>query len=150
MIRRLILYLVVGASGVVVNMVVLTAARWLLPHLPTLTYLFAVEASIISNYLLNARFTFRDRRSWRGLGQYNLVSAAGAILQTGLYRYLMTLAWFKPSWHYLAADLIAIPVSTVFGFIFSSIWVFKKREERHEADGNRGPEPRPQGTEGHS
>ena len=142
---RLIWYLVVGASGVIVNMVVLTIARFLLPHFPTVTYLFAVEASIISNYLLNARFTFKDRFSWRGMGQFNLVSGAGAIIQTAIYRYLLTLHWY-----YLVADLVAIPFATGFGFLFSSIWVFKKREERHEANGSSGgPEPHPQGSEGH-
>ncbi len=126
-------------------MVVLTVARWLLPHFPTVTYLFAVEASIISNYLLNARFTFKDAFSWRGLGQYNLVSAAGAVIQTALYRYLLTLGWY-----YLVADLVAIPFATGFGFLFSTIWVFKKRKETHEPEPQRGPEPHPQGTEGHS
>lgn len=146
MVRRVAFYLLVGASGIVVNMVVLTVARWLLPHLPTITYLFAVEASIISNYLLNARITFRDQFSWRGMGQFNLVSAAGAVIQTAIYSYLLR----SHGWYYLLADLVAIPFATGFGFLFSSIWVFKKREESHEPDRKRGPEPQPQGTEGHS
>ncbi len=145
MIRRVVFYLMVGASGILVNMVVLTVARWLLPHFPTITYLFAVEASIISNYLLNARFTFQDPFSWRGLGRFNLVSAAGAIIQTAIYSYLLR----TQGWYYLLADLVAIPFATGFGFLFSSIWVFRKREES-KGDRKRGPEPRPQGTEGHS
>lgn len=145
MITRLLKYGLVGASGVIVNLVVLTIADRLLPHFPTISYLFAVEASIISNYLLNARFTFRQSFSWKGLGQYDLVSAAGAIIQTGIYRYLLT--WH---WSHILADLVAIPFGTGFGFLFSSIWVFKKREVVYEPDPQRpAVDPHAQGTDGH-
>ncbi|NMP21042.1 GtrA family protein [Sulfobacillus harzensis] len=147
MIRRLVFYLMVGASGILVNLVVLTAVHRLLPHWPNpITYLFAVEASIISNYLLNARFTFHNPLSWRGAGQFNLVSAAGALIQTAIYTFLMR----HFGWHYRIADLVAIPFGTGFGFLFSSIWVFRKRGESHEPDRKPGAEPQPQGTEGHS
>ncbi|MCY0879174.1 MAG: GtrA family protein [Firmicutes bacterium] len=122
MVRRLFWYLVVGASGIVVNMGVLTLARALFPHWLTMTYLWAVESAIIWNYVWNARFTFRQPFRWLGLGRYNLVSAAGAMIQTALYRYLLSLGW-----NYLLADLVAIPVATGFGFVFSWIWVFRQR-----------------------
>jgi putative flippase GtrA len=165
MVKRLAWYLVVGASGIGVNMAVLTAARALFPRWLTATYLVAVECAIVWNYMGNARFTFRQPLTWRGLGQYNLVSAAGAILQTALYRYLLTLRWY-----YLLADLVAIPVATGFGFVFSWLWVFRQRsrtlavptgfprslevvetkEAVSDADGKRlRAESRPPRTEGH-
>lgn len=147
MMKRIVWYGIVGASGVIVNMVILTIARWLLPHLPTVTYLFAVEASIIWNYVLNAKYTFKNPFSWKGLWQYNLVSAAGALIQTAIYSYLLN----TQHWYYLIADLVAIPFATGFGFLFSSIWVFRTREDRHEADAERpSPEPNPQGSQGNS
>jgi dolichol-phosphate mannosyltransferase len=144
MIRRIIWYLVVGASGVVVNLGVLTAIHLVLPHLKTLDSLVAVEASIVPNYLLNARFTFQDRITWKGFGQYNLVMAFAEIIQVTIARYLIA-----QHMDYRLAQVIAIPFGTAFGFLFSTIWVFRKREGAHESELQRpASEPSPQSTEG--
>lgn len=144
-IRRLIWYGLVGASGVIVNLGVLTLIHWGLPELKTFDSLVAVEASIVPNYLLNARFTFQDRITWKGFGQYNLVMAVAEIIQVVIARYLIARGL-----DYRLAQIIAIPFGTGFGFLFSSIWVFRKREAQHEPDLQRPSESRPQGTEGHS
>ncbi|MDA8194639.1 MAG: GtrA family protein [Thermaerobacter sp.] len=123
---RIFRYGLVGLSGVGVNLVILTVARFLWPHWVTVTYLLAVEASIVTNYLLNARFTFRQPSNLRGLGQYNAVSAAGGLLQTAVYR--MLLHW---GWLYIPADLVAIPFATAFGFLLANVWVFRTREVQH-------------------
>lgn len=120
---RIVRYGLVGATGVVVNMAVLTVSRWAFPHWLTATYILAVEASIVSNYLLNAHFTFKQAPHWRGLWQYNVVSAGGGVIQTGIYRLL--LHW---GWEYLLADLVAIPFATGMGFLLANVWVFRKRE----------------------
>jgi putative flippase GtrA len=145
MLRKIIFYGIVGASGVAVNIVVLTVARWLLPHFPTLTYLIAVEASIVTNFLLNARLTFRQPPSWRGMGEYNVVTAFGAIVQTAIYRYLL-----GRGWHYIWADLLAIPFATAIGFVLSLLWVFRRREEATEhadVDPPRAPRPQRSGSD---
>jgi putative flippase GtrA len=146
MIRRIIWYCLVGASGVVVNLAVLTAAHLVFPQLKTFDSLVAVEASIVPNYLLNAYFTFQDRITWKGFGRYNLVMAFAEIIQVVIARYLMARGV-----DYRLAQLLAIPFGTAFGFLFSTIWVFRKREASHESDVQRpGANPRPQRTEGHS
>jgi putative flippase GtrA len=122
MIKKMVLYAAVGATGVLVNVGVLTLARIIWPHAITVTYLMAVEASIVSNYLLNAWLTFRQPLALRGLARYNLVMAAGAIIQTGVYRYFIHLGW-----PYLWADLVAIPCATAFGFGLSLFWVFRQK-----------------------
>lgn len=144
--KRIVWYLLVGAIGVVVNLGVLTAIHVVLPHFKTVDSLVAVEASIVPNYLLNARFTFRDRITWKGFGQYNLVMAFAEIIQVTIARYLI-----GQHIDYRVAQVVAIPFGTAFGFLFSSIWVFRKREALDESDIQRpGSEPRPQSTEGHS
>ncbi len=144
--RRIIWYGLVGLSGVIVNLGVLTLFHLVLPHFKTLDSLVAVEASIVPNYLLNARITFRNRITWKGFGQYNLVMALAEVIQVVIARYL-NIAYAVD---YRIAQVIAIPFGTGFGFLFSSIWVFRKREVRHESDLQRPSEPRPQSTEGHS
>lgn len=128
-------------------MAVLTMTHWLLPHWKTFDSLVAVEASIVPNYLLNARFTFREAISWRGFGRYNLVMALAEIIQVAMARYLI-----GRHVDYRLSQLIAIPFGTGFGFLFSSIWVFRKREDANESDAQQRPghDPRAQGTEGHS
>ncbi len=143
MLRRLFWYGLVGASGVVVNLAVLTAIHWMAPQLKTLDSLVAVEASIVPNYLLNARFTFHNRVSWKAFGQYNLVMAGAEIIQVVIARYLMSRGM-----DYRLSQIIAIPFGTAFGFLFSSFWVFRKQEASTDANVSRsGTKPRPH-TEG--
>ncbi len=123
MIGRFVRYGIIGVTGVGVNLGVLTLLRHGWPAQATATYVVAVEASIISNYVLNAWFTFKARVHFFGLMRYNLVSAGGLIVQTAIYK-LMLLHGLN----YILADLIAIPFGTVIGFVLSNVWVFRVRE----------------------
>ena len=123
MIGRFIRYGIIGVSGVGVNLGVLTALHHLWPHQATLTYVLAVEASIITNYVLNAWFTFKASVHLHGFLRYNLVSAGGLIVQTAIYRLVL-----GHGVNYIIADLIAIPFGTVIGFVLSNVWVFRVRE----------------------
>ncbi len=70
-------------------------ALWLLADVVQLPELassaLAVEASIVSNFLLNDVFTFRDRRARARAGfterlvRYNLVSLVGLAIQVGTF-----------------------------------------------------------------
>lgn len=164
---RLVRYGLIGITGVVVNVAVLTLARRLFPGALTATYVIAVEASIISNYLLNAWFTFKQPASWPKLGQYNLVSAGGLLIQTGIYRLVLEHPWnhyvatrfpasahtwwalilTNPHWNYLIADVVAIPFGTVVGFLLAQFWVF--RPIKGGSDGDQDPEPRPERAGSH-
>ncbi len=123
MIGRFVRYGIIGVSGVGVNLGVLTLLRHLWPSQATTTYVLAVEASIITNYVLNAWFTFKVRVHLPGFLRYNLVSAGGLIVQTAIYRLVL-----GHGVNYIIADLIAIPFGTVIGFVLSNVWVFRVRE----------------------
>jgi putative flippase GtrA len=84
--RRFLRFAVVGASGVVVNVGTLAALRRLAGVQANVASAIAIEASILSNFALNHKWTFRDRRSadvstGRQLVQFHLVSAVGASVQ---------------------------------------------------------------------
>lgn len=132
MLRKVFWYGLVGASGILVNVMVLTGARWMWPRALTLTYLLAVEVSIVTNYWLNARLTFKQNPNLRALIQYNLVMSGGGIIQTAVYRVL--LYW---NWQYVLADLVAIPFATAFGFLLSNNWVFRGRERMEDGSHDR-------------
>ena len=122
-IERFLRYAVIGATGVGVNLGILTILRHFWSEQVTLTYVLAVEASIISNYVLNAFFTFRSGVHLSGFWRYNVVSFGGLILQTTIYRMLLA-----QHINYIVADLIAIPFGTILGFVLSIVWVFRARE----------------------
>jgi dolichol-phosphate mannosyltransferase len=124
---RILKFLGVGLSGVIVNQGVL----WLLTEfgglLPWISLIFSIEASIITNFILNNYFTFSDRRtSKRGsfitrLLKFNVTCAAGAAIQYGLF----SLFYGVVGWHYLVANLIGIAVAFIWNYMFSTLWTWK-------------------------
>lgn len=146
MIQRIIRYGLVGLSGVAVNMGVLTLLHRVWPMWPTLSYVVAVEASILSNYWLNARYTFNHGLEWTGLVRYNVVAWGGGMIQTVVYR-----ALYATHWPYLAADAVAIPFGTLVGFVLINVWVFRagwgQRDERHRERQRDTSSPRRAGSD---
>lgn len=109
--QRLLRFLFVGASGVLVNFGFFTAlyAAGVQRHLALLC---AIEASIVSNFVLNDLFTFRDRanRIWIArLGLFHLVSLSSAVLQFVTATALADLVGLPP----LVASAIGIAVGLV-------------------------------------
>lgn len=122
--QRFVRYAVVGASGVVVNFGILRLVWPGFHSMPAVANGMATEAAIISNYFLNAYLTFRQRPGWWAYARYNLVSLAGGGLQVGAFTVLV-------DWHvyYLLANLLAIPLNTLVGFVLSNRWVFRVQAE---------------------
>jgi dolichol-phosphate mannosyltransferase len=87
----LLKFIAVGLSGVVVNM----GVYWLLTrytglkNIDWLANLLGIEASILTNFILNDTFTFARRRAGKSfigrLLKFNFISAAGAGVQTGVF-----------------------------------------------------------------
>jgi len=75
---RAVRFCLVGGTGTAINTTVLYAlARGLGLPLPVSSAM-AVELAVLSNYLLNDRFTFAARRpSFRRLAKFNITSLAG-------------------------------------------------------------------------
>jgi len=127
--RRALRFLVVRASGVLVNQLGLMLLhggwRWPLPVASAL----AVEASILSNFTGNSLWTWRgDRpaslRLWirRGLGYHAVALVAGAINVTGLWLLVRFLGL-----DYRLANLLAIGAGSLWTFLASDRWVFRRR-----------------------
>jgi len=124
---RFLKYCLVGASGVLVNMGLL----WLLTEVGGLFYLasaaISIETSIITNFTLNDRFTFPDRRArglapfLRRLGKFNLVSLAGLAVN-------MAVLWTLTSMlgiHYLISNLVGIAAATMWNYAVNFLWTWK-------------------------
>jgi len=124
---RLMKFIGVGLSGVIVNEGIL----WLLTDIAGIKYYisspFAIEASIISNFILNNRFTFGDRRIARNgnffvrLLKFNVTCIIGALIQYGL----LILFTHVFGVNYLISNLIGIVVAFVWNYVLSLTWTWK-------------------------
>ncbi len=144
---RYIKFGLVGASGTVVNMVILFVAQEYLfaaisaPRNRLYASLaLAIAVATVNNFTWNRLWTWADRLrqaaaqaspsssgpSGTGLllgqfGRYALASWLGIALQYGL-----TL-WLSHSLHYLLANVIAIVVASVSNFLANDRWTFRHR-----------------------
>ena len=84
---RLVRFLLVGASGAIVNLGVLALLLEVVGARVLPAKVAAIELSILWNFYLNDRYTFHDRRdgAWtRRLAKYNLVALVGLVIQLGI------------------------------------------------------------------
>jgi putative flippase GtrA len=91
----------------------------------------AVEATILLNFVLHERWTWRDRRgdgsrgALRRLGRFNaagVTAIAGNLVLTAAYRELTGCP-------VLAANALAVLTMTVVNFRVADRWVFRERAE---------------------
>ncbi|MFA5308262.1 MAG: glycosyltransferase family 2 protein [Dehalococcoidales bacterium] len=120
-------FVAVGLSGVVVN----EGAYWLLTRfggLETLNWLanlIGIETSIITNFVLNDSFTFRQKRSVSPfivrLLKFNLTCAAGASIQWGLFMFFTRVTGLYD----LLANFIGIVVAFLVNYFINRNWTWK-------------------------
>jgi dolichol-phosphate mannosyltransferase len=115
---RFVRFGLVGASGVLVNNAVLLALveGLRMPAVPAAV--IATECAIVTNFLLNDRWTFADARrsssrSWpRRFASYNLLTLGGLVLSVGILALLHGVAGV----HYLVANVVGIAAGTLWNY----------------------------------
>lgn len=132
---RFIKFIAVGFSGIVVN----EGLLWLLVTFngmpPSLASPIAIEASIISNFLLNNFFTFSDRRSktlWgtiNNLLRFNLVTIVGLGLNWGILWIFSDILGV----HYLIANLFGIAAAALTNYFLSNHWAWELKRVKTTA-----------------
>ena len=126
--RTLAKFLIVGASGVVVNLGTLT----LLVHVGINKYVaspIAIELSIVSNFLLNNYWTFRWRKvehriRVRGV-KFNIVSLASLAVS---YTTFVGLSVAFPAIAPQINQFIGIIPATLINYFMNSYWTFKQHD----------------------
>jgi dolichol-phosphate mannosyltransferase len=128
-------FCLVGASGVVVNMVTLIVLAEVFDAHKVIAWMFAVGVSILSNFLLNNAFTWRDIRHssrihffLRGVLAYPVaVMGIGANFAVW-YPLVKYVSDEFP--YYAIFNLLGIIAGTTVNFILSSRLVFRPSEPR--------------------
>ena len=145
---RFVRFGIVGASGTAVNegLLALGHGVWHLPLL--LASAIAIECAIISNYLLNDRWTFKHRRpAWSRFLRFNTVSLVSLVVNLGILA-LLTRATHM---HYLWANIIGIGIAFLVNFTLNVYWTYGKalsqQDEAERAQGSAvSPPMRADGT----
>ena len=132
--RTFIKFALTGLSGVFVNLGSFQLLLNLGVH-KLLASPVAIELSIISNFLLNNYWTFRDRalagrNRVRGL-KFNLVSLVTLMLSYGTFALL---SFFFPAVPAVILQGCAIAPATLFNYSINSLWTF--RDVTGERTGN--------------
>lgn len=119
-------FAVVGASGVVVNLAVLTVAVWIGLR-PAIAVAAGIAVSLVSNFLLNRRFTFSYARKGR-LGRQFLgflgASSAGMIVN---YLVTMFVSLRVPALPIQVAALCGIASGMSLNYAMNQFLVFRHR-----------------------
>ena len=137
---RYVKFGIVGASGTVVNLLVLYVGREYLftsieghTNKPYVSLAVAIAVATLNNFTWNRLWTWADRRMNHEPEQrhrslvlqffkYALASWFGIALQYGL-----TL-WLTNYMHYLLANVMAIVIASVSNFLANDHWTFRKRK----------------------
>jgi dolichol-phosphate mannosyltransferase len=136
---RLMRFGLVGVSGIVVN----TAVLWLLVAgarlAVPLASVVATEVAIVSNFLLNDRWTFRAGEQhgfWGRLLRFNGVALGGmlltAVLLTGLTHYAGV--------PLLIANVLAVGGAMAWNYVINTRWTWPAADPRAAAPPERAGE----------
>ena len=131
---RFALFAMIGALGVVVDLIVLSAALAAGAGFIAAQAIATVVA-MTSNFFLNNVFTYRDRRLtgwrlWRGLFSFYVICALGAVANVGFAAFVFAgdanwLAGFKGiPW---LASVAGVIVGSVWNYAVSSVFTWKRK-----------------------
>ncbi len=124
--RRVIAFVVVGASCAIINL----ACVWAFTHQHSLPYVvyvtIATAISTFASFLLNDFFTFRSLvhagHPWHyRFLRFHSAAALGAVLTVGLSTLLYHLLHMEP----VLAQFIAIIVAAGVNFLMHRIWTYR-------------------------
>jgi len=119
-------FALVGTSGVVVNLLVLTLLRALGVGVKTSVAL-AIAVSIVSNFLLNRRLTFwyaRERNIWKQFAGFVAACTLGAAVNYACTLYVLGLF---PRLPLQVASLAGVLVGLIFNFLANRFVVFRRQ-----------------------
>lgn len=125
-------FLIVGASGVLVNFAVL-ALLSALGFREAVSLAGGIAVSIVTNFLLNRRFTFsyaKSRKLWPQFIGFMGASAVGAIVNYSVALYLTQNILPNTGSALYIASAIGVASGMIFNFLGNRYLVFRKRHIR--------------------
>jgi dolichol-phosphate mannosyltransferase len=132
---RILKFSVVGAAGVLINMGLLYLLTEFFHIVYIISSIFAIELSIICNFLLNDIWTWSERkkkRFSRRFIQYHISAGITAFLANWLLLIFLTEV---VGIYYLISNLSGIGVGMLSNFILNDLWTFRQADQtKREAE----------------
>ncbi|MFD2858367.1 GtrA family protein [Seohaeicola zhoushanensis] len=131
----LLQFLVVGASGMVVNLATLSALQFI-GMADWVALMGGIGVSVISNFLLNRRFTFsyaRRRNPWTQFRGFLVASLVGILVNYVVAIQLSRLDWFQGPFGLQFAAMTGIACGLVFNFLGNRFAVFRRQHLRGDS-----------------
>lgn len=122
-------FLIVGASGTLVNLLVLSLVL-MLGQTEAVALAGGIAVSVITNFLLNRRFTFsyaRDRDPWRQFIGFIGASAVGMAVNYCVAIYMIYMLLPDNAYSVYLAALAGIASGMIFNYVSNRYFVFRKR-----------------------
>lgn len=122
-------FLMVGASGVVVNLAVLTLLM-LMGAANSVSLAGGIAVSLVSNFVLNRRYTFayaKDENVWRQFAGFLVASGVGMVVNYLVALYLVQSVLPEAVWAVYASALAGIAAGMAFNFVGNRYVVFRKK-----------------------
>jgi putative flippase GtrA len=119
--RQLIVYLVIGVSGVVLDLVLFLLLYNVVGLPEGIATVISTSAGIANNFLLNARFNFKTSdRLWGRFARFYLVGVAGILVTLVLFAVFSTWAGWDPN----VVKVLSLPVVAVLQYSINRKWTF--------------------------
>ncbi|WP_254529796.1 DUF2079 domain-containing protein [Natrinema gelatinilyticum] len=138
--QRLIMYVLVGAIGVVINQSVLYLTTGVIGFSYAVGGFLGVTISITTNYAINDAWTWREHgaRGWKPWAWRGLKYTGTRVAGIGVHMVALIVFVEFVGFHYLLANLLAIAVGFAWGFGASDVLVWKTTDAPYlEETGNR-------------
>ena len=128
--KRFLKFATVGASGIIVNQGLL----WFFTEVAGLYYLLSsaigIETSIITNFILNEKWTFRDRsKGKKGMlrrgAKFNTVSVAGLLINISVLYFCTEFLGI----YYLLSNLFGIFAAFLWNYFVNLGWTWRADKE---------------------
>jgi dolichol-phosphate mannosyltransferase len=127
LVRRLVKFGIVGVCGIFVNQGLLFFFTEFLHLDYRISSIIAIECAIISNFIFNSRWTWKDRHVdtrieyLKQFGKYNLSSGVTAFMLNWVVLVVLTEVVRIP---YLVSNLAGIATASLANFTISHVWTF--------------------------
>lgn len=125
--KRFLKFICVGASGIVVNQGLLWFFTEIIGFYYLISAAIAIETSIVTNFILNEKWTFRDRSKGkkgmfrRGI-KFNTVSVAGLVINISVLFFCTEALGI----YYLISNLIGIVAAFLWNYFVNLGWTWKE------------------------
>jgi dolichol-phosphate mannosyltransferase len=125
-IKRFLQFGTVGITGIIVNLVILTAAVELKDIQYNLAGVISFISAVVWNYGWNKLWVFRDSQiNWlSGLYKFLVV----ALLALGIKQFVMTSFVEVWQFNYILAAILGIGAASIINFYGNKIWTFKNKD----------------------